>query len=215
MAVLGGVRQQVARAAAVDAHDGLSRFDHRRSLPCVRVVAGDLRGRRIESPVGDATRPTTDKVREAVFNALGSLDVIDGARVLDLFAGTGAMGIEALSRGASHCVFVESDRAALAVLRRNLDSLGLGGRSTVVAGDAHSLPAQHRSADVVIADPPYGYATWSRLLDGVSSPFVVLESDREIGGVVGWHTVRARKYGRTHVSFLEPDGARDGTVEGE
>lgn len=205
----------MARSATVDAHDGLSRFDHRRSLPCVRVVAGDLRGRRIESPVGDATRPTTDKVREAVFNALGSLDVVDGARVLDLFAGTGAMGIEALSRGAVHCVFVESDRAALAVLRSNIEALGLTQRSTVVAGDAHSLAMSHRSADIVIADPPYGYSTWSRLLDSVIAPFVVLESDREIGDVKGWTTVRAKKYGRTHVSFLEPDGAPDGTVEGE
>lgn len=207
--------QQMTRPAAVDAHDALSRFDHRRSLPCVRVVAGDLRGRRIESPVGDATRPTTDKVREAVFNALGSLDVIDGAHVLDLFAGTGAMGIEALSRGAAHCVFVESDRGALAGLRSNIDTLGLGGRSIVVAGDAHALSQQHRTADIVIADPPYGYSTWGRLLGSVTSPFVVLESDREIGDVDGWVTVRAKKYGRTHVSFLEPDGAPDGTVEGE
>lgn len=205
----------MARSAAVDTHDGLSRFDHRRSLPCVRVVAGDLRGRRIESPVGDATRPTTDKVREAVFNALGSLDVVDGARVLDLFAGTGAMGIEALSRGAAHCVFVESDRAALAVLRRNIDALGLADRSTVVAGDAHSLAVHHRAADLVIADPPYGYSTWGRLLATVSSPFVVLESDREIGDVDGWDTVREKKYGRTHVSFLRPRGSADGTVEGE
>ncbi len=207
--------QQMARPSAVDAHDCLSRFDHRRSLPCVRVVAGDLRGRRIESPVGDGTRPTTDKVREAVFNALGSLDVIDGARVLDLFAGTGAMGIEALSRGAAHCVFVESDRSALAVLRSNIETLGLRERSTVVAGDAHSLASHHCTADIVIADPPYGYSTWSRLLGAVSAPFVVLESDREIGDVSGWNTVRAKKYGRTHVSFLEPDGASDGTVEGE
>ena len=205
----------MARSAAVDAHDGLSRFDHRRSLPCVRVVAGDLRGRRIESPVGDATRPTTDKVREAVFNALGSLDVVDGARVLDLFAGTGAMGIEALSRGAAHCVFVESDRAALAVLRRNIDALGLADRSTVVAGDAHSLAVHHRAADLVIADPPYGYSTWGRLLANVSSSFVVLESDREIGDVDGWDTVREKKYGRTHVSFLRPRRSADGSVEGE
>ena len=97
-----------------------------------------MRGRRIESPPGDATRPTTDKVREAVFNALGSLDVIEGASVLDLFAGTGAMGIEALSRGAARCSFVENDRAAVAVLRRNIDALGLGGRADVVVSDART-----------------------------------------------------------------------------
>jgi 16S rRNA (guanine966-N2)-methyltransferase len=213
--VFGWVREKMAGPATVDAHDCLSRFDHRRSLPCVRVVAGDLRGRRIESPVGDATRPTTDKVREAVFNALGSLDIVDGARVLDLFAGTGAMGIEALSRGATHCVFVESDRQALTVLQSNIRALGLGDRSTVVAGDVHSLAENHRCADIVIADPPYGYSTWGQLLETISAPCVVLESDREIGEVAGWNTVRAKKYGRTHVSFLEPDGARDGTVEVE
>ena len=87
----------MARSAAVDTDNGLARCDHLRSLSVVRVVAGDLRGRRIESPTGDATRPTTDKVREAVFNALGSLDLVDGARVLDLFAGSGAGAIEALS----------------------------------------------------------------------------------------------------------------------
>ena len=102
----------------------------------MRVVSGELRGRRIESPVGDATRPTTDKVREAVFNALGSAGILDGATVLDLFAGTGAMGIEALSRGAQRCVFVERDRNALATLRRNIDSLGLAERSEKI-GRAH------------------------------------------------------------------------------
>ncbi len=205
----------MAGAAAVDAHGGLARLDHRRSLPCMRVVAGDLRGRRIESPSGDATRPTTDKVREAVFNALGSLDVVEGARVLDLFAGTGAMGIEALSRGAAHCVFVERDRQALDVLRRNISQLGIGDRSTVVAADAHAAVVQHRDVDLVIADPPYGYSSWSQLLRDVSAPFVVLESDRDIGDVDGWATVRAKKYGRTHVSFLRPGGTAHGTVEGE
>jgi 16S rRNA (guanine966-N2)-methyltransferase len=125
------------------------------------------------------------------------------------------MGIEALSRGAEHCVFVESDRNALAVLRSNIETLGLGNRSTVVAGDVHSLAVQHCTADVVIADPPYGYSDWGRLLGRILAPFVVLESDREIGEVDGWNTVRAKKYGRTHVSFLEPDRTRDGTVEGE
>ena len=80
----------------------------------MRVVAGELRGRRIEAPPGGDTRPTTDKVREAVFNSLGSLDLVRDARVADLFAGSGALGIEALSRGASHCIFVERDRARAA-----------------------------------------------------------------------------------------------------
>ena len=181
----------------------------------MRVVAGDLRGRKIESPTGEGTRPTTDKVREAVFNALGSLGVIDGSRVIDVFAGTGALGIEALSRGASHCVFVENDREALAVLRKNIATLGLGDRSTVIANDAFSGLASHGVADILIADPPYGFTHWEKLLRGLSIPLVVLESDRELGDVEGWETLRVKKYGRTHVAFLQPAGSSDGTVEGE
>lgn len=205
----------MARSAAINTHNGLSRTNHRRSLPDVRVVAGDLRGRRIEAPVTDATRPTTDKVREAVFNALGSLGVIEGARIVDLFAGTGAMGIEALSRGADHCVFVEKDRAALGVLRSNLKNLDLESRTTVISGDAEHIAAQQRDVDVLIADPPYGYNDWASLLDGVEAGLVVLESDRPVGDIAGWDTVREKKYGRTFVAFLQRAEGPGGTVEGE
>ena len=181
----------------------------------MRVVAGELRGRRIEAPRSDATRPTTDKVREAVFNALGSLDVVDGARVLDLFAGTGAMGIEALSRGAAHCTFVESDRAALEVLRANLRSLGLESRATVVASDAVRAASSVAGIDLLVADPPYGFTDWSALLAGTGASFAVLESGREIGPVDGWDTIREKRYGRTHVAFLRPVDGGTGTVEGE
>jgi 16S rRNA (guanine966-N2)-methyltransferase len=180
----------------------------------MRVVAGDLRGRRIESPSGDATRPTTDKVREAVFNALGSLDVVDGATVVDAFAGTGAMGIEALSRGAAHCTFIEKDRDALQVLKRNIATLGLADRSSVVSVDAIAALAQHGDCDLFIADPPYGFSDWSSVLRHVTASVVVLESDRDIAEVDGWETVRAKKYGRTHVAFLQPAGEQSDTVEG-
>lgn len=205
----------MAGSTAVDTDNGLTWTNHRRSLPCVRVVAGDLRGRRIEAPTTEATRPTTDKVREAVFNSLRSMDVVEGARVLDLFAGTGAMGIEALSRGAAHCVFVESDRAALAVLRTNLQQLGIADKSTVISGDAVMQASQQQGIDLLIADPPYGYNDWARLLVGVTAGLVVLESDREVGDIEGWQTVRAKKYGRTHVAFLQCPTTPAGTVEGE
>lgn len=203
----------MAWTTAVDADRCLAWLNHRRSLPCMRVVAGDLRGRRIESPSGDATRPTTDKVREAVFNALGSLDVVDGARVVDAFAGTGAMGIEALSRGAAHCTFIEKDREALLVLKRNIASLGLGDRSSVISTDVMSALGQHGDCDLFIADPPYGFSEWIQLLKNVSAAVVVLESDQEIAEVDGWDTVRAKKYGRTHVSFLQPTDEQSDTVE--
>lgn len=179
----------------------------------MRVVAGDLRGRRIESPVGDTTRPTTDKVREAVFNALGSLGIIEGARVLDLFSGTGAMGIEALSRGAAHCTFVESDRRALEVLRTNLRVLGLGERSTVVAGDATSSLVSAHAAGLVIADPPYGFDAWSTVLRNVSpGAFVVVESGSTIDVPEGWEAQREKRYGRTVVTFLTLRQREEGTV---
>ena len=205
----------MAGSTAIDTDNGLTWTNHRRSLPGVRVVAGDLRGRRIEAPTTEATRPTTDKVREAVFNSLRSMDVVEGARVLDLFAGTGAMGIEALSRGAAHCVFVESDRAALAVLRTNLQQLGVADKSTVISGDAVMQASQQQGIDLLIADPPSGYKDWARLLVGVTAGLVVLESDREVGDIEGWSTVRAKKYGRTHVAFLQCPTTPAGTVEGE
>ncbi len=205
----------MARSAAINTHNGLSRTNHRRSLPDVRVVAGDLRGRRIEAPVTDATRPTTDKVREAVFNALGSLGVVEGARIVDLFAGTGAMGIEALSRGAAHCVFVEKDRAALTVLRTNLKNLDLESRTAVISADAVHVAGQQRDVDVLIADPPYGFNDWATLLEDVEAGLVVLESDRPVGEISGWDTVREKKYGRTFVAFLQRAEGPGGTVEGE
>ena len=173
----------------------------------MRVVAGELRGRRIEAPPGNDTRPTTDKVREAVFNALGSLDLIRDARVADLWAGSGALGIEALSRGAAHCTFVERDRTALRVLKGNLDHLGLGEVSRVVAGDA-AAHAKTLDVDLVLADPPYGFDGWPDLLRTVPAPFVVAEAAQPLDRLDGlegdgWRATRAKRYGRTWVTFLE------------
>lgn len=168
----------------------------------MRVVSGTLRGRRIEAPAGTDTRPTTDKVREATFNALGSLDLVRDALVADLFAGSGALGIEALSRGADHCVFVERDRRALPVLRENLDHLGLVDRSRVIAGDA-IVAAARLDVDLALADPPYDFDRWDELLEVITAPFVVAESGRSIEPPVGWVVRRERRYGRSWVTFLE------------
>lgn len=168
----------------------------------MRVVAGELRGRKIEAPPGNDTRPTTDKVREAVFNALGSLDLIRDALVLDLYAGTGALGIEALSRGAAKCTFVERDRTALRFLRDNLDHLGLRDRTSVLSGNALVM-AGSVPADLVLADPPYGFDKWSELLAAVRADFVVAEAEHEVAAPDGWTAVRTKRYGRTWVTFLE------------
>src|SRR5690348_17779242 len=101
----------------------------------MRVIAGDARGRKLSAPRGLATRPTLARVRESMFSRLSVRLDFDGLRVLDLFAGTGSLGIEALSRGAGHVTFVESARPAIAAMRRNLDALGLAGRARVLKGD--------------------------------------------------------------------------------
>lgn len=177
------------------------------SVKGMRVVAGELRGRRINAPLGKKTRPTTDKAREATFNALGSLGVVVGARVIDAFAGSGALGIEALSRGAEHCTFIERDREALEVLRENLETLGLVEKSTVVRGDVLTNIALVRNASLVLADPPYEFKQWSQFLGEVACDLVVAESDRdmnlELPAIIGWEVTRVKRYGRAYVSFLQ------------
>ncbi|MGB0111767.1 MAG: 16S rRNA (guanine(966)-N(2))-methyltransferase RsmD [Ilumatobacteraceae bacterium] len=180
----------------------------------MRVVAGELGGRRIVAPDGTATRPTTDRVREAIFNSLGSAGLLEGALVADLFAGSGAIGIEALSRGAERCVFVERDRAALRALDENLDSLDLRDRAKVISSDALSS-APTIDADIVFADPPYDFDSWETLLGRLDVPVVVAESGFEINAPSGWLVTRTKRYGRTRVTFLERDAANGTEVESD
>jgi 16S rRNA (guanine966-N2)-methyltransferase len=120
--------------------------------------------------------------------------------VWDLFAGTGAMGIEALSRGAERCVFVENSKSALTVLRANIDALALGTRSRVVSGSAIGQSCD--DADIVIADPPYGFDKWNELLERLGKCLVVAESGGTLPSIDDWDVLRERKYGRTVVTFL-------------
>jgi 16S rRNA (guanine(966)-N(2))-methyltransferase RsmD len=151
----------------------------------MRVIAGRWGGRRLQAPPGDATRPTSDRVREALFSVLG--DRVDGARVLDLFAGSGALGIEALSRGAAEATFVDSADAAQKALRANLAALGADAESR--RQDARrflvSASTAARQYDLVFLDPPYRHAgrlgaELSEILPAVLAPgaTVVTESDR-------------------------------------
>jgi 16S rRNA (guanine966-N2)-methyltransferase len=171
----------------------------------MRIVAGELRGRRLAAPDARTTRPTTDRVREAVFNALASLDAVVDARVADLYAGSGALGLEALSRGARHCTFVERDRAAARVIDANIAALGVGARSRVLIGDGVAL-APRIDADLVFADPPYGFDDWPRLLQGVRADLVVAEAAVVVEAPDGWAQGRVKRYGRTWVTFLHRDG---------
>lgn len=178
----------------------------------MRIIAGELGGRRLVAPRGTATRPTSERVREALFSMLGELG---GARVLDLYAGSGALGLEALSRGATLGVLVESSRTALAALRKNVASLGLGDECRVVASAVERASAALRSLgpfSLVLVDPPYALVadgTVPRLLDellaaGIAEPgasLVLEHASRDAPPTLaGADLERTRRYGDTAVT---------------
>jgi 16S rRNA (guanine966-N2)-methyltransferase len=173
----------------------------------MRVVAGVYGGRRLEAPAGRSTRPTSDRVREALFSILGP---IDDARVLDLFAGSGALGIEALSRGAGEAVFVDSDARAVAAIGRNLETLGARGR--VLRRDAlkwlESTAGGEEAFDLVFADPPYSSASrtagrLSELLPPLltDTSLTVTESDKRNPLLLTLPLIDERTYGDTRIAI--------------
>ena len=178
----------------------------------MRIIAGSAKGRSLVAPDGQTTRPTSGRVREAVFNSLFSLGGVDGLTVVDLFAGTGAYGLEALSRGASHATFVERDRLALDALRDNIDALGFEAEATVVAGDAQRWGGGRSAADpfdLAFCDPPYDFEDWPALLEVVPASQCVAESRREIEVPALWSVLRTRRYASTLVTLLERFDAPD------
>jgi 16S rRNA (guanine966-N2)-methyltransferase len=170
----------------------------------VRVVAGEFKGRRLHAPRGARTRPTADRVREALFSMLGD---VSGARVLDLYAGSGALGIEALSRGAQSTVFVERDRAALAALRRNLDAVGAD--ADVRRQDVGRFLARPEGTfDLVFCDPPYDVApaAAAALTDALPALLdedgrIVTESDKRKPLLLPLPVVIERAYGDTRIAI--------------
>jgi 16S rRNA (guanine966-N2)-methyltransferase len=176
----------------------------------MRIIAGTRKGHTIHSPKGRVIRPTSDRVRENVFNIVAPW--VEGARVLDLYAGSGAMGLEALSRGAERAVFVESNPEAARAIERNLDKLRLTG-ARVVRHDAVTGLAQEANAgrkyDLVLADPPYAmtnYDSLSRYLPGVLADdgLLVFESAAKTEPELPGLAVRtSRKYGSTRVTVFE------------
>ncbi|MGH8992733.1 MAG: 16S rRNA (guanine(966)-N(2))-methyltransferase RsmD [Acidimicrobiia bacterium] len=180
-----------------------------------RVIAGEAGGRRLAVPRGGGVRPTSDRVKESVFSALGPRLV--GSRVLDLYAGTGALAIEALSRGAAGAVLVERDREALAAIATNLEATGVG-PARVIRGDVVAVlgspPAPEGPFDLVLADPPYDLpgedvATVLTLLAGGGwlAPESVVVIERPPGATVppGWVSTWERCYGDTLVLFLQTE----------
>jgi 16S rRNA (guanine966-N2)-methyltransferase len=148
----------------------------------VRIVGGSHRGRPLVAPEGDRVRPTSDRAREALFNILehgrwaAAGSPVAGAHVLDAFAGTGALGLEALSRGAAQATFLEQSAAALAVLKANVAALGFGGRSTVLRADAAAPPRAAAPASLVFLDPPYGQELGSAALKALAAGGWVAEN---------------------------------------
>ncbi len=176
----------------------------------MRVIAGSRKGHKLAAPHGLETRPTSDRVRENVFNLVGP---VDGARVLDLFAGSGALGIEALSRGAASAVFVEHDPVAVRTIERNLDRLRLTG-ARVVSADVLRTIAQEATAggkyDLVLVDPPYGMLTeiqphLARHLPPLlaADGLLVLETDARTEPALPLQVRTSRKYGQTRVTLFE------------
>ncbi|HEU0247999.1 MAG TPA: 16S rRNA (guanine(966)-N(2))-methyltransferase RsmD [Gaiellaceae bacterium] len=174
----------------------------------MRIVAGSRKGHRIAAPKGVVTRPTGDRVREAAFSLIGP---IEGAAVLDLFAGSGAMGLEALSRGASRCVFVERDRAACRVIQANLEKLRLTG--AILDREAASALRDERARDhrydLVLADPPYD--EWDEhavalapLIADVLEPdaLVVVETSSRIEPELPLDLVTSRRYGSARITVF-------------
>jgi 16S rRNA (guanine966-N2)-methyltransferase len=137
----------------------------------VRIVAGEWRGRPLLAPAGRATRPTSDRAREGLFSMLASrLGSFEELQVADLFAGTGALGLEALSRGAAFCTFVEKDRDALDILKRNIDTLGAAERADIRAQSVEHATPPRRACDLILMDPPYRSGLAEHALERISDP---------------------------------------------
>lgn len=188
----------------------------------MRIVSGAHRGRTLKTPPGDATRPTSDRARQAVFNILEHAPwapELHGARVIDLFAGSGALGFEALSRGAGFALFVETDDAARGVIRENIDALGLFGQTRIHRRDATDLgqrpAAMGEPFDLAFLDPPYRKGLGEKALEGLAvggwlkpSAVVMFEraSDEPDVAPAGYETLDARDYGAARVQFLRFSG---------
>jgi 16S rRNA (guanine966-N2)-methyltransferase len=183
----------------------------------LRIVAGIWRGRTIEVPLGEAVRPTSDRVREALFNRLvhgfsGADFRLHGARVVDVFAGTGALGLEALSRGAAYTTFVERDPDAVSLIRRNLAKLGANDRATVMIADGAYLPRASSACDLALVDPPYGEGLSAPALTGLAAQgwlrpgaLVSVETDttEDVPEVDKVKRLDCRIYGRAAISIFQ------------
>jgi 16S rRNA (guanine966-N2)-methyltransferase len=179
----------------------------------MRVISGEWRGRKLLAPRNDATRPTADRTRETLFSMLTSrVGSFEGLVVADLFAGSGALGIEALSRGAQQCLFAEQDRDALDVLRKNLGTLDAAARADIRAGSVLALGPARRTYDLILIDAPYDTGAGSVALDklnrlgwiGPDSLISIETAEKEEVEVAGFEIEATRKVGKAKLTLLRP-----------
>ena len=177
----------------------------------LRIIAGQWRGRKLQTPLGETTRPTADRTRETLFSMLVSrLGSFEGLAVADLFAGSGALGLEALSRGAASCVFVEQDQMAIRALRANVASLDADGQCEVRAASALALGPARASLDLVLLDPPYRSGAGEVALDKLrrlgwigEATWISLETAfDEVPKIKGLEAVADRKVGKARITLL-------------
>lgn len=180
----------------------------------MRIVAGEWRGRKLNAPKGEATRPTADRTRETLFSMLTSrLGSFDELKVADLFAGSGALGLEALSRGAAHCLFVEQDRAALDTLRANIASLDARAQTDVQATSVMTLDPAREPYDLILLDPPYHTGAGMVALDRLQrlcwigpATWIALEAAREEdASVKGLEIETERRVGKGKLTLFRPN----------
>lgn len=199
----------------------------------MRVISGEARGRKFLAPNIDTVRPTSDRVREAIFDVLSHLGGFSGARVLDLFAGSGAFGIEALSRGASGAVFVDQERRVIRAIEENLVLVKLenSGEIRVVQSDAiafcrihsaldtegqgprtHATRQTREGFDITFCDPPYSFTNWEKLLGVIPGELLVLESSRPIVLPGTFELYRVYRYGSTLITVANRKRGSDAEI---
>ena len=197
----------------------------------MRVIGGRSRGRRLKAKLPTNIRPTSDRVRESIFDILGSQGGVEGLDVVDLFCGSGALGVEALSRGAASATFVDREPGALAAVRQNLEDVGLADATTTLVraelpGWLRTWTATARATatatatapsprtttaqtfDLALCDPPYNFEDWEALLGSLHADIVVMESSSTVALPEGWMVTKERRYGGTLVTVAQPSDAR-------